>query len=168
LTAVLVVMPDAGQVGFYSDWFNRGRGGPPRWGTLHLTEPRRLLERDWRAGNRRAGEDPHALWGDRQRQARGWAAHNPYGLAARLRGVMLFASIGSGQPGPLDTKAPTQEASQIEQAPQPENLAFVGRLRQLGIPVRFDAYGAGTRDWPYWQRELHRSLPMLQRALAVR
>jgi S-formylglutathione hydrolase FrmB len=32
-------------------------------------------------------------------------------------------------------------------------VAFVERLRQLGIPVRFDAYDPGTHDWPYWQRE---------------
>ena len=45
-------MPEAGQVGFYSDWRARS-GGPSRWETFHLTELRQLLERDWRAGNRR-------------------------------------------------------------------------------------------------------------------
>ena len=39
------------------------------------------------------------------------------------------------------------------------------RLRQLGIPVRFDNYGPGIHNWPYWQRELHRSLPLLLEAL---
>jgi hypothetical protein len=43
----------------------------------------------------------------------------------------------------------------------PQNIAFVKRLRQLGIPVTFDAYGTGTDDQPYWPRELHRSLPLL-------
>jgi diacylglycerol O-acyltransferase / trehalose O-mycolyltransferase len=221
VAGVLVVMPEAGQVGFYSDWYNGGHGGPPRWETFHLTELRELLERDWRGGNRRAvaglsmgglgamayaarhpgmfqaaasysgivdtgdqagpipgpqlvenllrsyGEDPLSMWGDRQRQAGVWAAHNPYDLAARLRGVELFVSVGNGQPGPLDTKTPTRQARQIEQALLPENLAFVGRLRQLGIPVEVDAYGPGTHDWPYWQRELHRSLPLLRRALGV-
>ncbi len=222
LAGVLVVMPEAGQVGFYSDWYNAGHGGPPRWETFHLVELRQLLERDWRAGSRRAvagvsmgglgamayaarhpgmfqaaasysgildtgeqagpipgprlvenllrafGKDPRGLWGDRQRQAGVWAAHNPYDLAARLRGVKLFVSVGNGQAGPLDSKAPTQQARQIEAALRPENLAFVGRLRQLGIPVNFDDYGPGTHDWPYWQRELHRSLPLLQRALGSR
>ena len=46
-------MPEAGQVGFYSDWRAPGRGGPSRWETFHLAELRQLLERDWRAGNRR-------------------------------------------------------------------------------------------------------------------
>ena len=219
LADVLVVMPEAGQVGFYSDWYKRGQGGPSRWETFHLTELRQLLERDWRAGNRRvvAGlsmgglgamayaarhpgmfraaasysgllhtryqgdplpgprmiqdllrnfdEDPDALWGDPRRHGDLWAAHNPYDLAPRLRDVDLFVSVGNGQPGPLDGPATNGQLQQIEQALYPQNLEFVERLRQLGIPVRFDAYGPGTHNWPYWQRELHRSLPMLLGAL---
>src|SRR5215211_6754003 len=53
LRNVLVVMPEAGDVGFYSDWYNGGQDGSPRWETFHLTELRRLLERHWRAGGRR-------------------------------------------------------------------------------------------------------------------
>jgi alpha-glucoside transport system permease protein len=219
LAEVLVVMPEAGQVGFYSDWYERGQGGPSRWETFHLTELRQLLERDWRAGNRRvvAGlsmgglgamayaarhpgmfraaasysgllhtryqgdplpgprmiqdllrnfdEDPDALWGDPRRHGDLWAAHNPYDLAPRLREVGLFVSVGNGQPGPLDGPATNGQLQQIEQALYPQNLAFVERLRQLGIPVRFDNYGPGIHNWPYWQRELHRSLPMLLGAL---
>ena len=30
---------------------------------------------------------------------------------------------------------------------------------RAGLPVRTDFYGAGNHDWPYWQRELRRSLP---------
>ena len=43
--------------------------------------------------------------------------------------------------------------------------AFVRRARALGIPVRADLYGAGIHDWPYWQRELHRALPLLLGAI---
>jgi S-formylglutathione hydrolase FrmB len=53
-TDVLVVMPEAGTDGFYSDWWNGGSGGPPRWETFHLTELRQILERGFRAGPRRA------------------------------------------------------------------------------------------------------------------
>src|SRR3954454_22323030 len=28
---LIVVMPDAGQAGFYSDWYNNGAFGPPKW-----------------------------------------------------------------------------------------------------------------------------------------
>jgi diacylglycerol O-acyltransferase / trehalose O-mycolyltransferase len=215
LADVLVVMPEAGNVGYYSDWYHAGRDGPSRWETFHLTELRQLLERDWRAGDRRvvAGlsmgglgamayaarhpglfqaaasysgvvhtryqgmpttgpqiiqgtlgdfhEAPDALWGDPQQQADIWAAHNPYDLAPRLRGIRLFVSVGNGQPGPLDGPATSGQAQEIEQILYPQSTAFVKRLRQLGIPVRFDNYGPGTHDWPYWQRELHRSLPLL-------
>jgi diacylglycerol O-acyltransferase/trehalose O-mycolyltransferase len=41
---VLVVMPDGGKAGFYSDWLSG-----PRWETFHLVELRRILERDYRA-----------------------------------------------------------------------------------------------------------------------
>ena len=53
LRNVLVVMPEAGPVGFYSNWWNHGAGGPPAWETFHLRELRRLLERDYGAGHRR-------------------------------------------------------------------------------------------------------------------
>jgi S-formylglutathione hydrolase FrmB len=46
LREVLVVLPEAGPVGWYSDWCNHGAGGPPAWETFHLRELRRLLERD--------------------------------------------------------------------------------------------------------------------------
>jgi S-formylglutathione hydrolase FrmB len=219
LDDVLVVMPEAGMVGFYCDWFHPQRGEPERWERFHLTELRQLLERDWRAGDRRAvaglsmgglgamayaarhpgmfqaaasysgllhtrypgdpvpgprmiqnllrdfGENPDAVWGDPQRQGDVWAAHNPYDLAPRLRGVRLFVSVGNGRPGPLDGPAGNPEGQRIEQALRPQNLAFVDRLGQLGIPVRFDAHDPGIHDWPYWQQELHRSLPLLLGAL---
>lgn len=52
-TDLLVVMPEAGESGWYSDWWNGGKGGPPAWETFHLTELREILERDWRAGDER-------------------------------------------------------------------------------------------------------------------
>jgi diacylglycerol O-acyltransferase / trehalose O-mycolyltransferase len=219
LADVLVVMPEAGDVGYYSDWYHPGSRTPSRWETFHLTELRQLLERDWRASDRRAiaglsmgglgamvyaarhpgmfqaaasysgvldtryqgapmsgpeiihttllsyNEDPDALWGDPQRQADVWAAHNPYDLASKLRHTGLFVSFGDGQPGPLDGPAPDGDAQEIEKILYPQNTAFVERLHQLGIPITVDAYSPGTHDWPYWQRELHRSLPILLTAL---
>jgi S-formylglutathione hydrolase FrmB len=52
-TDLVVVMPDAGG-GWYSNWWNSGKGGPPEWETFHLVELRQLLERNWRAGTRQA------------------------------------------------------------------------------------------------------------------
>jgi S-formylglutathione hydrolase FrmB len=50
---LLVVMPEAGEWGWYSDWWNAGTGGPPAWETFHLEELRTIIERDWRADERR-------------------------------------------------------------------------------------------------------------------
>lgn len=51
---VMVVMPDGGACGSYSDWWNAGEGGPPRWETYHLKELLPLLEQGYRAGRQRA------------------------------------------------------------------------------------------------------------------
>jgi len=47
---VIVVMPDAGKAGYYSDWF----AGGPRWETFHTDELVRLMEREYRASPSRA------------------------------------------------------------------------------------------------------------------
>ena len=35
---LIVVTPDGGTNGWYSDWYNDGRGGPPMWETYHVGE----------------------------------------------------------------------------------------------------------------------------------
>jgi diacylglycerol O-acyltransferase/trehalose O-mycolyltransferase len=51
---LLVVLPEGGTQGYYSDWFNHGHGGPPAWETFHLVELLQVLDRDWRASDHRA------------------------------------------------------------------------------------------------------------------
>jgi S-formylglutathione hydrolase FrmB len=46
------------------------------------------------------------------------------------------------------------------------NETFIERLAELGIAATVDAYGPGTHTWPYWERSLHRALPLLLDALA--
>ena len=200
LRRTLVVMPEGGNVGFYSNW----RFGP-RWETFHLTELRGILERDYGAGPDRAiaglsmgglgamayaarhpgmfrgaasfsgllhpqadprfmlglfeseTAEPNDIWGDPQRDRKVWAAHDPTALAPRLRGTRLFVSSGNGRPGPLNPAA--QRDTLIEPTVQRESRAFVARVKRAGLPVRTDFYGAGNHDWPYWERELRRSLP---------
>jgi S-formylglutathione hydrolase FrmB len=50
---VMVVIP-AGNNGSYTDWWNGGRGGRPKWETFHTLEVRELVERNFRAGGSRA------------------------------------------------------------------------------------------------------------------
>ena len=33
---LIVVMPDGGRGGFYTNWFNNGEGGCPRWEDWHI------------------------------------------------------------------------------------------------------------------------------------
>ncbi|RMI42233.1 esterase family protein [Actinomadura harenae] len=49
----IVVMPE-GANGSYTDWYNGGRGGTPRWETFHTGEVRELVERNLHAGTTRA------------------------------------------------------------------------------------------------------------------
>jgi S-formylglutathione hydrolase FrmB len=209
---MLVVMPEGGAVGFYSDWLSG-----PRWETFHTTELPMLLAKNYRASTVAAvaglsmgglgaldyaarhpgmftvaasfsgivhtrlssdesqgwlslvesegAAEPLALWGDPSKNVDVWKQHNPYDLAPQLGGVRLFISAGNGQPGPLD-KVGTSE-DEAESAIGAENRAFAERVQQLGLNAEIDLYGAGTHDWVYWERELHRAWPMIRSGLGV-
>jgi len=111
------------------------------------------------------GVDPYVVWGDPQQQWGIWAVHDPYYLAPLLRGTPVFLSYGDGSAGPLDP--PGTGTSAFEVLFNAENHALADRLVALHDPVTTDFYGPGTHSWPYWQRELHRSLPMLLGALGI-
>ncbi|MFF5263069.1 alpha/beta hydrolase [Actinomadura viridis] len=94
---VLVVMPDGGACGNYSDWWNRGGGGPPGWETFHLAELRQILERGYGAGTERAIAGA------------GMGGTGALAYAARHRGLFRAAASFSGalntlhhDPGGLD------------------------------------------------------------------
>ena len=204
----IIVMPDGGHCGNYSDWWNQGRGGAPAWETFHLTELRRILETRYHAGDRRAvagismggmgamhyaaahpdlfqavatysgavdplvypnatesmwllcpGTDWHNLWGDPTRpdELPMWREHSPAQDVSTLRGKALFMSSGDGRS--------TDDA--VEQVVRAESQTLVDRLHQADIPVTTDFYAGGRHAWPDWQRELHRSLPMLLTAIGA-
>jgi S-formylglutathione hydrolase FrmB len=211
LRKLLVVMPEGGRVGFYSNWVGSDGEAGPAWETFHLSELPRILERRYAAGTRRAvagqsmgglgamgysarhpgfflaaasfsgllhplgdaafllglfsryTSDPLAIWGDPRRQRDVWRGHDPTALAEGLRGTRMFVSAGDGSPGPFDPA--DAEPDPIEQTVLRESRAFAGRLRQLGLRAQLDFYGPGTHDWPYWERELRRALPLLLGAL---
>lgn len=111
------------------------------------------------------GEDPLALWGAPDANVDTWKRHNPYDLAAQLKGVRLFISAGNGRPGPLDPTAANQDS--IETSIGAENQAFARRVQQLGLDAQIDLYGPGTHNWAYWQRELYRAWPLISEGLAL-
>jgi diacylglycerol O-acyltransferase / trehalose O-mycolyltransferase / mycolyltransferase Ag85 len=204
---MLIVMPEGGTGGFYSDWLSG-----PAWETFHLTELRRLLEHQFRSGQERAvaglsmggfgalsyaarhpgffraaasfsgvvhttyqgarstdlvqsiaGAGSLGLWGDPVTQARTWAAHNPFDLAGRLRGIPVYLSAGNGQPGPFDP--PTSGVDSLEQLLGEQSVAVADQLRAKHVNVTTDFYGPGHHAWPYWERALHESFPMLTATL---
>jgi S-formylglutathione hydrolase FrmB len=46
------------------------------------------------------------------------------------------------------------------------SAAFIERLAALKIPVTVYAYGNGTHNAPYWQRDFERSFPLILKALS--
>jgi S-formylglutathione hydrolase FrmB len=201
-TDLLIVLPDAGDFGFYSDWWNEGKGGPPKWETFHLVELRQLLERNWHAGDKRVvaglsmggygameyaerqpglfraaasfsgaldpiegeidiGDDD--LWGDPVAQVDNWRAHDPAINVAALKGTDLYVSYGDGGKGPLDRIEPPSD--DLEPWIADQNRSFLAALAKAKIPATVKAYGPGSHDWPYWERGLHDSLPLLLKAL---
>ncbi|MEQ0559787.1 alpha/beta hydrolase family protein [Amycolatopsis sp. NEAU-NG30] len=104
------------------------------------------------------------LWGDSFGMRPLWSANNPYDHADQLRGTALYVSCGNGQTGPLD---PPGQSDVLEPSALLSSSSFTDRLRAAGIPVTVDYYGPGTHSWPYWQRALHNSWPVLAGALGL-
>jgi S-formylglutathione hydrolase FrmB len=112
---------------------------------------------------------PNALWGDPVLQADVWKAHDPLLNAAALKGTALYVAYGNGTPGALDNYAisPFDPTGDVEREVATESAAFVARLRALKIPVTVYAYGNGTHNGPYVERDLHRSFPLILKALGL-
>ncbi|GAA2821736.1 alpha/beta hydrolase [Crossiella cryophila] len=209
----LIVMPEGGAAGFYSNWLGDG----PAWERFHLGELKRLLEKEFRANQRRAvaglsmggfgalsyaarhpgffsyaaaysgvvhtryqgsrgtdlvqrilterGFDKNALWGDPVAQERIWRAHNPFDLAARLRHTPVYLASGDGRPGPLDPPGSTNDW--VEELLGEQTVSLANELRRNGVRLSTDLYGAGRHNWPYWERALKHSLPMLLRSIGA-
>ncbi|MGZ6255813.1 MAG: alpha/beta hydrolase [Candidatus Limnocylindria bacterium] len=110
-------------------------------------------------------DDPRNLahWGDLAAAVANWGVYDPVKLIPRLRGKALYFSYGNGEPGPLDPGR--TDVDELEQVIGAGNESFVAALKDAGIPATVHAYGPGTHSWPYWERELHASLPLLLEAL---
>ncbi|GAB2813973.1 alpha/beta hydrolase family protein [Actinocorallia aurea] len=120
---VIVVMPEAANSS-YTDWFNRGEWGNPRWETFHTADVVQLVERNYRAGKRRAAIGV---------SAGGMGALN---YAARHRGLFAFVASLSG---PLWLTGPGVQASTAVTA------AINGQ-------DAWDIYGDPVQDKANWER----------------
>jgi S-formylglutathione hydrolase FrmB len=89
---VMVVMPDTGWAGWFTDWWNYGKGGTPKWETFHTSELPQLMERNYRAGTHRATMGiSSAGYG-----AVKYAARHPgmFAYAASFSGVLHLTQLG--------------------------------------------------------------------------
>jgi S-formylglutathione hydrolase FrmB len=197
---LIVVMPDSGTSGGYTNWYNGGRGGQPEWETYQIDQlipwiDAHLRTRPIRAERATAGLSmggfgamsyaarhpdqfaaaggfsgavdtnnpldiavtPASVFGPRATEQVIWRAHDPWDLAANLRGISLTIRTGNGLPG--GPFGPVGSDDIVEEAVHAMSVAFHARLLALHIPSIWDDYGPGGHDWPYWQRDLRQTLP---------
>ncbi|CAM5336101.1 alpha/beta hydrolase [Streptomyces abikoensis] len=113
------------------------------------------------------------------RQRHIWERNSPLHQAASLAGTPLYVSYGNGTdsgtgwqwggppPSPARCTDPAAHGGEaVERAVFGMNQEFRARLRQLGIPATVCA-SEGTHTWPYWERELVASFPMLIGAIGA-
>jgi S-formylglutathione hydrolase FrmB len=196
---LIVVMPDTGPAGGYTNWYNGGAGGPPEWETYHIDQLLPWIDKHFRTAPVRAeraiaglsmggfGTMSYAArhpdlfaaaasfsgavdtnnpldiavtgdqtFGPRLTQEVRWRAHNPWDLAANLRGLSLTIRTGNGMPG-----GPFGGGDVVELAVHQMSVSFHQRLETLRIPSIWDDYGPGGHIWPYWRRDLRETLPTL-------
>lgn len=123
----------------------------------------------------RGGGDVANIWGPIGSPA--WREHDPVVNAGKLRGKSIYISSGTGLPGPHDRLTGAGIGGDtviyadqiavggvIEAATHHCTRNLERRLDQLGIPATID-YEPGTHSWPYWQDQLAKSWPTLDRAL---
>jgi S-formylglutathione hydrolase FrmB len=214
---LIVVMPDGGRGGFYSDWYNDGAGGPPQYETFHVRRLIPWIDSHYRTIAARRGravaglsmggfgtmsyaarhpdlfsaaaafsgavdtntqggiavisaapflnDTPQgSVFGPRATQEVRWRGSDPVDLADNLRGLQLTIRTGNGQPGgPFGGGPDAVEAGVHEMSVNLHN-----RLDELGLPHVWEDYGPGAHDWPYWERDLTRTLPDLMHTFAAR
>lgn len=154
LRRALVVMPEGGSVGFYSDWLGRDGGRRAAWETFHVGELRRILERDYRAGKRMAvaGLSMGGLG------AMGYAARHPgtFRAAASFSGLLhpladtglLMRLFGAFTPDPNAVWGDPRRDRRVWAAHDPTELAEELRGTRLfvsagdGRPGPLDRPGA--------------------------
>ncbi|MFI7585943.1 alpha/beta hydrolase [Spongisporangium articulatum] len=111
--------------------------------------------------------DPSRRFGVPFVNERNWELHDPLYMAGNLRGTGIYLSSGyTGIPAEDDTVAwsPQQFAEPIAAT---LSIALEKKLNALNIPVTVHYYPRGEHQWPSWQRELHRSWPLMMQAIGA-
>lgn len=124
------------------------------------------------------GANAGNMWGPPGDPA--WYDHDPTVQAARLRGVTVYISAGTGAPGPHEMlMSPGIDGNIVtlvdrvaigglmETVVAQCTKLLVDRLRALAIPVTVADHSTGTHAWPYWQDDLHNSWPLMASAIGA-
>jgi S-formylglutathione hydrolase FrmB len=116
------------------------------------------------------GGGPGSLFGLRETEEVRWRGHNPWDLAPNLGDMFVTVRAGNGMAGgDFGGGGPTDPGGYfLEKATYDMAVSFHARMVALGIPHVWDDYGKGTHSYPYWRRDLARTLPDLMRVFAER
>ncbi len=216
---VIVAMPE-GANGSYTNWYNYGKYGSPKWETFHMTEVYQLMDRNFRTNKSRAvmgnssggmgamgyagrypgrfkyaaslsgllhlrapfipqflreinsgnGQDPDAIWGRYPVDAENWKLHNPYDVAAGLKGTKVFFSSGlDGVAGEGDPQVDPWDIGLIsEKWTGYTNQYFKRKLDGLKIPYTAHLYAKGRHNWPAWRRETKFVWPKIMKTIGAK
>ncbi|HYZ92398.1 MAG TPA: alpha/beta hydrolase family protein [Actinomycetota bacterium] len=212
---LIVVMPEAGDGGWYADWDNYGAGGTPMWETFHIDQIVAWTDRNLRTVARREGralaglsmgglgtmsyasrhpdlfvsaasfsgavdtnhlgarvliEDvsgpavgpEKSVYGLRAMNEINWRGHNPWDLAANLRGMVLGIYGGNGRPHEGQSGFPLDP---IEYATHEMSVSLHEKLWELDIPHKW-VTGRGQHQWGDWQAYLRTWLPTMMSTFA--
>lgn len=104
---LIVVMPNGGNGGYYSNWWNFGAGGPPEWETYHIDELVPWIDEHYRT---------IPIRGERAIAGLSMGGFGAFSYAARHPALLATAASFSGA---LDTNDPQPTG-------QPDESAFDG------------------------------------------
>jgi S-formylglutathione hydrolase FrmB len=142
---LIVVMPDGGKGGWYTNWWNHGAGGPPEWETFHVGELipwvddhyRTIVARDGRAiAGLSMGGFGSMSYAGRHPELFDWAGsfsggvdlvHNPPAIGAVAVTAILDGGLGSDPFGNFLLNSANWRAH------NPWNLA--GNLRGMTLEI---------------------------------
>jgi len=86
-TPLIVVMPEGGRGGFYSNWYNNGAGGTPQWETYHIHQLRPFIDQHYRT---------HAVRSQRAIAGLSMGGFGAFAYAARHPELFVAAASYSG------------------------------------------------------------------------
>ena len=96
---------------------------------------------------------PDQVFGPRSTQEVRWRGHNPWDLAANLRGMDVTLYTRNGLPG-----KDWMGLNPTEIIVHRQNVELHQQLLAENVPHHWDDHGAGAHKWPTWQEDLSEAL----------